>query len=303
MVAAVGCLALAESPPNNGAKREQTYRNRTTRPTLPTITQASAEAAKPNPTAEHDRPCIEGQHNRSSELCAEWQSADQAGQAAKWAARGFWLSALGILGLLYNLKLTRASTNVALDAAKDADKAIAIAAKNADAAAALVEISEKNDRIRLRAYLAYDRTIVVRHRTQPNGAWDQAHFEIFWKNVGKTPATVLDAYIGARLTPDDLPDFPRSITSTNSVVAYPNNPISVSTAPIAKDILQAVVNGSLHCFVLSGIRYTDIFGSEWNEEVCIGMRFGDLALSDSPDSELDGTVQFRFVSEYVRRIN
>ena len=188
ILAAVGCLTLAASPPRDGADGQK--RRSEHAESHPSPSALSPVPIDPIPASEHDQPCQPGEQNRKSELCAEWQATDQAREASKWAARSFWVGLAGVLGLLYSLHLTRKATNIAVDAAKDAESAMALTSKSVQATLEIADSSKRalyNDR----AWFTWDHlnfgplknTIVDGERIQ-----DGLVIVAFWKNTGRSPA-------------------------------------------------------------------------------------------------------------------
>lgn len=133
----------------------------------PASTQATP-APKVSSRPVLERPCEQGQDQRESDLCAQWKAADSAARAAMWAMTSTIVAALGIIGLYWQVLLTRKAvedTGAATDAmneanrlnmreaarntrrtiasAKETEAALAIAARNAEAAHSQTKITER----------------------------------------------------------------------------------------------------------------------------------------------------------------
>lgn len=151
----------------------------TERPTL-----TVGQAPKPNTVASKNYrpPCQEPQDHDRCDLEAQWNGVHAARDAADW---GWWqmvFSAFGLAGLLYSLVLTRRATKLAIDATHDADKALEVASRNADAASRLAELSEQTARQQLRAYVSVEPCGV-------NEAANGIHrVPLLLHNSGETPA-------------------------------------------------------------------------------------------------------------------
>jgi hypothetical protein len=100
----------------------------------------------------------------------------------------FWLGLAGTVGLLLTLYYTRRAVLVAEGANKDANDALAIATRNADSAAAQVEISRDTAQHQLRAYL-YPASGEIKLSREVITA--TCPIRVPFKNTGATPATLL----------------------------------------------------------------------------------------------------------------
>ena len=93
------------------------------------------ESVEPIHPPEITQDCQRTEDNRKSDLCAQWKAADSAFDAAFWAKWSFVLGMIGTFGLFATLYYTRAAVRVAQEATRDADTALEIAERNANAAA------------------------------------------------------------------------------------------------------------------------------------------------------------------------
>lgn len=141
-------------------------------------------------------PCRDPRIHDQCDLEAQWNAATAARNAADWSWWQMVFSALGLAGLLYNLILTRRTTNVAIAATQDAEEALEIAKLNADGASRAVlaanegnAIARQSVQTQLRPYL-YIEKIEARfdHMLSVKYIGDTADFEILLKNYGQSPA-------------------------------------------------------------------------------------------------------------------
>lgn len=205
LVVFVGWLSLANTPkPSSNPERPKAESNEAQPAKL--IAPPAPQPVKPVQPLELYRPCGRSEINYNSDLCAQWKAAEAASEAAFWTEWGFWLGLVGTTGLLTTLFYTRAAVKVAQEATKDADKAIAIATRNADAAAEQALISKQSADRQLRPYLIFHQAI--QWHPDPDSP-EIRKFHATVNNEGYSPAIVLSFEIGVcfrRLPdPDDFP--------------------------------------------------------------------------------------------------
>lgn len=118
-------------------------------------------------------PCLPGQDNRRSELCAQWKAADAAHEAAVWTGRSFWLGLLGTVVGAGTLIAAFMAAMYAKHAAKEARR-------SADIANAALVASE-------RAWLVVEPFAESDMQATATG---ETHLFVSLKitNIGKTPA-------------------------------------------------------------------------------------------------------------------
>lgn len=171
ILAAFGWLALVGASPilNGKGVNGQTDRIRA-------ISEQRAQAASTIPeqdaTPSPDTGCKKGQDKRESDLCAQWKAADAAFDAARAGEKQAIIGYIGLIlgavtmgaalaAALYAKRAavaTEATVGIARDAADGAGQALAIAARNADAALAQVEISREAASAQLRPYVFFSGT-------------------------------------------------------------------------------------------------------------------------------------------------
>ena len=121
----------------------------------------SAPFVKQLNTLVYQAPCHAPEDHIQCDLEAQWKAADSARDAANWSWYQMIISMFGLAGLLYSLELTRKATGVAIAATKDADKALGIAARNADAADEQVAHAKDTARRQLRAYVFVENVLLT----------------------------------------------------------------------------------------------------------------------------------------------
>jgi hypothetical protein len=94
ILAVVGWLVLAASPPDNRTTRENQRGQQSAQQSLSDITASLKEA---NKSPQPDPGCEQGKDNRSSDLCAQWKAADAAEKSATWTRRTFWPALFGVV--------------------------------------------------------------------------------------------------------------------------------------------------------------------------------------------------------------
>jgi len=181
VVAALGCLASAPQP---RAQSEQP-KPKAEQPKPTPAAPANAKAIEAIEPPEYYRPCQENGQDRNSDLCAQWTAAHGAADAAYWAKWSFWIGLAGLGGLISTLYYTRKAVLAAEEATADADKAIEIAGKNADAATALAETSHEAMQNDLRAWLGVS---CVVEESRPFEGSVHLSVRVTLRNYGKSPA-------------------------------------------------------------------------------------------------------------------
>ena len=181
VIASLGCLiAAAPSEPEQHAKADQQHsgghRHSAIAPRpLPTL--------KPVQPPKYEAPCHNPQDGNACNLEAAWEQAQGSRDSAKWA---FWqvvLAAIGSVAVIVSLAYTRRAVKIAGEATRDADKALEIAARNADAAQAHVALAKETSETELRAYVFLTQ---IEHFDFEVGKIGR--FKINLINSGRTPA-------------------------------------------------------------------------------------------------------------------
>lgn len=279
VLACVGWLTLAASPPRHGTDSKQADSQPTVAKSLAAIADAAAKSVQPVPSSEHDRPCNAGGQDRKSELCAEWQAADQAKEASRWAARSFWVGLAGILGLLASLYYTRKAVQIASDATSDADNALAIAERNAEAATRLAELSERNGEAQIRCYLSIEKVEIG--PTALNGV----SIRVLVKNVGLSPAQNVTLQIEMEFSGPNKGIYGNLDLKGNSIVPRGIGPRATDILPNAIVVHNVPVDEITQIMSGAGIGQfqaklwlvaTDVFGKsvETTPEVYVGNTAG-----------------------------
>lgn len=169
----------APKPPTKSEKQQTEHTVEQAKPAAETDTTKPSKAVEP---PEYYQPCGQRGSESNSDLCAQWSAAKAASKAAKWAWWQLWLSGLGVLGLCITLWFNFRALKLAEGASEETKGALAIAERNADAAAEHVIIARDSAKHQLRPYLYIERIepIILLSETR--------NISIKLKNFGKTPA-------------------------------------------------------------------------------------------------------------------
>lgn len=190
ILAALGWLILGATPaPNKGPQAKEAEPSQRVERALESIANSQAATVEQSEAGEYEAPCEEGEYNNKSDLCAQWYAARAAGDAANWAWWSLWVGIAGTLGVVATLHYTRKAVLAAEAATADADRAILIAERNAEAAVEQVRVARDTAARQLRPYLyltgirpKYQHLRMVEH------VRDVVTFEVTVQNYGQTPA-------------------------------------------------------------------------------------------------------------------
>lgn len=155
ILATVGWLILASAPtPSDKSQYKQTETSKAVPESAQSIAVSLSGPVEVIQRPEAKPPCGPRKYSSDDDLCAQWKAADAATDGARWSFWSLILAAVGTIGVLISLYYTRKAVLAAEDATRDADLALAIAERNANAAALQVETFQKNARLQLRAHLS-----------------------------------------------------------------------------------------------------------------------------------------------------
>lgn len=133
-------------------------------------------------SSESQLPCEKRKDEEDCQLEAQWEANQATVENVFWNMWQTIISLLALVGLFGTLLLTRRATNAAVTATQDAEAALKIARKTAQAAQEQVEEARSANERNLRAYLGIESIDAM-----PTGDGDIA-FKIKIRNFGKTPA-------------------------------------------------------------------------------------------------------------------
>jgi len=240
----LGFSAGSSSSDNANNYRHQAYRYATDKPQE--IDPALARPSGSQPI-EYRTPCKSPKGKDESDLCAQWRAADAAEQSALWAKWCFWIALAGIIGLYWQVVLTRRAvedTSTATEAMKEANR-----------------IAQDTAKRQLRAYLYVELKEVPKLIV---GEIPEGHFWV--KNGGLTPAhnfRLCSAFtIGKIPFEGQPPEIPEDAFSKGTYKAQGSSTVAYckATTPITQAWVNAVTSGT-HMIVMYGeIRYDDVFG-------------------------------------------
>ena len=206
VVAAILLVFWLALPPHDGGHAGKHDARRPVSNAAPPVTIRAPNPVEVAQSAEYQRPCGQGDDNRNSDLCAQWKAAEGASEAAYWARWQVWLALAGTIGLFVTIYYTRKALLLAVESAADADAALSIATRNADAAQQQVEVSRQVAYDEIRPWVKL-RTLGESLRFLHSGeAAASLQFEL--ENVGASPAVGLKYCCCGYLVPGLVEDAP-----------------------------------------------------------------------------------------------
>lgn len=192
-VLGVVAFALCGRAPQARVEADQTKAERNQFQPATAIT-ANAQTLKPVEPPEYYRPCRNDRQDGNSNLCAQWTAAEGANDAAYWAEWGFWISFLGIGGLLATLYYTRKAVLAAEEGTRGAARAIEVARDGN-------KISEEIGKAQSRAYLS----VTNQHVSYEHGEGFKFEFDVV--NSGQSPARLVNVRLKLHVMRDDKSEF------------------------------------------------------------------------------------------------
>jgi hypothetical protein len=264
ILAALACLILSAQAPRPETQPKQAEVSNQVGKSAQTIPPPPFEPVQPVQRRITERPCEPGQDNRQSELCAQWKAADAATDAAYWAWASFWLGLAGTVGLIATLYYTRKAVLAAEEATKDADKALEIAARNADAAAQQVTVAQSTARHQLRAYIGVAK--VTLDVSSSNMIMDRITVTVALKNFGQTPARV-HTFLWLTIH-DEAKEFsvPEHVPPREYLAPGATTEIVQRLSPPSDDS-ERLRNGQARLHAIARFEYEDIFGADHGHSI------------------------------------
>lgn len=108
LAAFAGLILIGAAPQQSGkGAGEKAHSQPEPGQRAPAIALSSSKAVEEFDSPVLTKPCQPYQDNRDSDLCAQWKAADAAYNAAWWAMIATAVAAFGIIGLYWQIKLTR----------------------------------------------------------------------------------------------------------------------------------------------------------------------------------------------------
>jgi hypothetical protein len=175
-----GGLALGSTWRADNGQAYPRYQNPEYNPPRPATGNAVVQTSK------YREPCKDPKGNDESDLCAQWNAAQAASDAAQWAWWQMWLSALGVIGLAATLWFNFRALKIAEDQARETVDALEVAERNAAAAAKLAETAERTAERQLRAYISVE--AITLGDTKAIATKVSSALWIRIANFGETPA-------------------------------------------------------------------------------------------------------------------
>lgn len=206
-----------------------------------------------------DEGCEKAEDRRNSDLCAQWKAADAARDAADYSLWSLLVGIFGTAAVVATLHYTRKAVIAAEEATEDANRALEIASRNADAAARQVEVSEQTAHRQLRAYLSAKSVVI------DEGEHDD---DIFTLNIeivnnGQTPAVMKRIVLQATWTFEGGSTDLINIDLPNMFKCHRDVSV-LCPLPFQGDFEDCENAG--HIVVIGRIDYEDAFGALQKEE-------------------------------------
>lgn len=188
--AVAGLTLLAASPPKDAGSQPADRASTDIGKSLSDIAASLKQTSAPS---QHDKPCREGQDDRSSDLCAQWKAADAAQSASRAA---WWIGCVsGLIGAL-TLAAAWSAAKWAKNAAGHTGDGAAQAQRAAKAAEDTLALTREVSNADLRAWMSVELNCKEIRRTDN---FVTISIKASLKNEGKTPALrvaiSLDAFI------------------------------------------------------------------------------------------------------------
>jgi len=189
-------LTGANEAPQKTAQPEHRQASTQRQNALPETFAPPTEPLKPVEPPEYYQPCRKAGSKGNSDLCAQWNAAEAARDAANWAWWQMWLSGLGVIGLgitlWFNfraLRLTEKEAAETKDALKIASQNASAVTRAAKAAQTANEIAREANYVQLRPYLYLTKVSVeYDHMHSIGHLGDTGKIVFFFENFGHSPA-------------------------------------------------------------------------------------------------------------------
>jgi hypothetical protein len=150
------------------------------------------------------RPCENPESRDESDLCAQWRASEAAEESALWARVGFFAGLFGLIGLWWQVVLTRRAvedTSDATEAMREANR--------------LAQISSE---------LEYRPIMIFSHLILEDGAGvNNIHVTPVWKNIGRLPAMPIAndtyrIYVRGRITSEHVAEMLKTNPPSKSAI-------------------------------------------------------------------------------------
>ena len=286
VVVALALTLVGAAPAKDGAANQEQAKAGNAAPKEPTPAPPAAPVLDVSPPP--DRGCEYGKDDRKSDLCAQWKAADAAYDAALWAwwqlilggaglALGAATMAAAIAAAVYAKRAavaTEATVEIARSAASEAGDALAIANRNAKAAASSAVVARKGlehaqlaSRNQLRAYLYLETAYLDIHLPKIKGEPlpGTADIQLSFRNFGQTPATEVTMAVEACIHP---PPFHQVFNHVAGIFQRSGDMAHRMTAGQIIELKDfaaqrpAIDAGAMALYVYGRVTYRDMFGEQ-----------------------------------------
>ncbi len=244
ILAALGCLIVAASPPRQAGDAKQAETDTRVANTLDRIAstlQNGAEREVPN------EPCENGGEASHSDLCAQWKAAE----GAQSGANATWL--FGIVGSL----IGGATLIAAIAAARYARSAAHAAMQSVRSTEKGLRQLERQSRRELRAYITVKSAELHRDHMKAT-----PRAEIVLINTGQTPAYDVTT-AGLVIIAEKEPNQPRFNLSQMPRVIMGHSVEHHMEGEPDKDLGLPAETSKTRTYIFGEVRYTDIFKETW----------------------------------------
>lgn len=246
ILAAIAGLILVGASPQPSSK-DQAEQHKSERQPERSASPISAPGAKPVEIVQPKvdaHPCGQDQYQTNDDLCAQWKAADAASDAAWWAMVATFVTALGTIGLFWQIKLTREAvqdTGEATEAMREANK-----------------IARDNSHLELRAYLSVQSVTLSDDLRRDNSL--TIALEI--KNAGQTPAVLGNIHVQVHWLCEGGSITLLEHVSRNDIRCHRDTPMHIHFNVPADDPKLDLPGNFM---VFGHIQYKDVFGKSQKE--------------------------------------
>jgi len=270
-VAAFGWLALGTAAPsNNSARANHAETAHNVENSLARTANSQAQVVEQARPGEYEKPCEEGERNYRSDLCAQWEAAraardaaDSAWWAVFWSIFSLGLSGAGLVALLVTIKQGR-------EALAKAEKANGIAQDTA--------------KRQLRAYVTFSKLIFIPVFDRDTKLLTRLKVQGRFENNGQTPAKIVACITGGQWFPanEDPGDFYRQFRESDAIevvisVGQMSDFGDFTTLNLNAVKLREIYTKHTRAILSFKIKYLDVF-----EEIWEASHASELVVYDDP---------------------
>lgn len=220
--------------------------------------RASAPVSDLPKSPQRRAPCVDPQTATDSDLCAQWRAARGAEKAADWAMWGVLASIAGIIGLYWQIALTR-------EAVQDTGRATGLMeAQNANA--------KDTAQRQLRAYVCavgINWSILIIEGSK------KVRLQLIWKNAGATPAVkvgVFGSVFFSEIDDNNLQGIEIITPKDNTTTIAPSMEVFGQESLVDLETINEVFSETKKCHIVGKAAYRDMFGHDHETRVQLRLR-------------------------------